>query len=310
MISVQRNERGRIWRPCEDMIISMTGFGRAETCRDGHNITVEIRSVNHRYLDISLHMPRIFTKFESDVRKILQRYLIRGKVDVNISYKVEGLSNTALHYNADFARQYIQYFEQMKEEFGIENDMTVSVMSKLPDVFTLEETPVDEEMVWDQIRETLENAAEKIRCAREAEGETLKQDILAKLDILWKDAGLVEERYPQIIEEYRSRLLAKLSEIKSDTTIDDARLASELVLYSDKLCTDEETVRLKSHIQTMQKALTEGGEVGRRLDFIAQEMNREANTILSKANDLKTSNIGIEMKTCIEKIREQIQNIE
>lgn len=292
------------------MIISMTGFGRAEAKENGYTITAEIRSVNHRYLDLNMHMPRRFTKFEADIRKIIQEYLIRGKVDINITYKDEGLADTSLQYNSDFAKQYIQYFEQMHEEFGIENDITVSKLAGFPDVFTIEEDTADEERIRSLIETAVRNAAEQIKAARTAEGETLRIDITAKLDILLKDVQLVEERYPQIIEEYRQKLLAKLAEVKADTTIDDARLASELVLYSDRLCTDEETVRLKSHILTMKQTLEAGGEVGRRLDFIAQEMNREANTILSKANDLKTSEIGIEMKTNIEKIREQIQNIE
>lgn len=292
------------------MIISMTGFGRAETSENGHTLTAEIRSVNHRYLDISLHMPRRFNKFEAVIRKILQEYLKRGKIDVNLSYKNEGLSDTSLHYNADFAKQYVHYFNQMHDEFGIENDLTVSKLAALPDVFTLEESETNEEELLRITERALREAAEQLRAARQTEGEALKNDIIGKLDVLYKDAELVEERYPQIIEEYRARLLEKLAEVKADTTIDDARLAAELVIYSDRLCTDEETVRLKNHIMTMKQTLLDGGETGRRLDFIAQEMNREANTILSKANDLKTSNIGIEMKTNIEKIREQIQNIE
>ena len=292
------------------MIISMTGFGRAETTGNGLTITAEIRSVNHRYLDLSLHMPRKFNKFESVIRKILQEYVTRGKVDVSLSCKNESLSDTSLRYNAEFAAQYVRYFEQMNTEFGIENDLTASKLAALPDVFTLEESETDEEILLELTEKALRSAAEQLKAARIAEGEALKNDMISKLDLLFADAEQVEERYPQIIAEYRERLLNKLAEVKADTTIDDARLAAELVIYSDRLCTDEETVRLKSHILTMKQTLTQGGETGRRLDFIAQEMNREANTILSKANDLKTSNIGIEMKTNIEKIREQIQNIE
>ena len=292
------------------MITSMTGFGRYEAEKEGIKITAEIKSVNHRYLDISTHIPRRFSRFDSDVRKTLQKYMSRGKVDVSISFRDDALAALGLKYNKELAEKYMEYFSEMAEEFGIENDITASKLGQLPEIFTMQDTEDDEDQLRELITGAVEKAAEAFRETRVREGEALKNDLLGKLDTLLANVGEVEKRYPEIIEEYRQKLLEKLAEVKADTSIDEGRLAAELVIYSDRLCTDEETVRLRNHILTMKKVLEDGGEVGRRLDFMAQEMNREANTILSKANDFRTSKLGIAMKTDIEKIREQIQNIE
>ena len=292
------------------MITSMTGFGRFEAGDENRKVTVEIKSVNHRYLDINLHMPRRFNMFDAEIRKILQQYMSRGKVDVNISYKDEASKAAGLTYNSGLAEMYMNYCKEMAEQFGIENDVTVAKLASFPEVFTMEDTEWDDEALWELIREALCNAAQAFSESRRREGEALKTDLIAKLDGMLTGVDRIEERYPQIIAEYKEKLLAKLAEIKADTSIDDSRLAAELVLYSDKLCTDEETVRLRNHITSMREVLVKGGEAGRKLDFMAQEMNREANTILSKANDFRTSEIGIAMKTDIEKVREQIQNIE
>ena len=292
------------------MITSMTGFGRYEVQAEGKKITVEIKSVNHRYLDLSVHMPRRFNMFESDIRKLLTAYMVRGKVDVNITYKDESYAAAGLCYNKELAGKYMEYFRAMADDFGLENDMTVSKLAAFPDVITEEDISDDEEELFVIIKEAVCGAASAFKEAREKEGEALKSDLIGKLDNMLLNVDEVEKRYPEIIAEYKERLLAKLSEVKADTQIDDSRLAAELVIYSDKLCTDEETVRLRNHIVTMKQALIKGGEIGRRLDFMAQEMNREANTILSKANDLRTSQTGIALKTDIEKVREQIQNIE
>ncbi len=292
------------------MITSMTGFGRSEVVKDQKKITVEIKSVNHRYLDIGLHMPRRLNLFDSEIRRLLQQYLKRGKVDVNISYKDEGSAEAGLKYNAGLAAMYAGYIKEIGSEFGADTDFTALQLARLPDVLTMEDPETDEEELLVLVEEAVSKAAQALVKTRQAEGEALKEDLLKKLDVLYENAVHVEERYPQIIEEYRTKLLAKLAEVKADTAIDDSRLAAELVLYSDRLCTDEETVRLKNHIAAMRQTLEKGGEAGRKLDFMAQEMNREANTILSKANDFRTSELGIALKTDIEKIREQIQNIE
>ena len=292
------------------MINSMTGFGRAEVSDTSRKFIVEIKSVNHRYLDFNIRMPKKFCFFENAIRNTLKEYMQRGKVDVFVTYEDFTQSRISLHYNKEIAAQYLQHLQQMSEDFGLDNDVRVSTLSRYPEVFTMEEVDADEEELWQLLEDALRQAAKQFVHAREMEGEPLKQDLLGKLEYLASQVRLVEERGPEILKEYRTKLENKMRELLEDTQIDENRIAAEVVIFSDKMCTDEETVRLGSHINTMKKALSDGKNIGRKLDFIAQEMNREANTILSKANDLETSNIAIELKTEIEKIREQIQNIE
>lgn len=292
------------------MIKSMTGFGRAEVADADRKFIVEIKSVNHRYLDFNIRMPKKFCFFESAIRSTLKEYMQRGKVDVFITYEDLTQSRVALCYNREIAAQYLEYLKQMSEEFQLDNDIRVSTLSRYPEVFTMEEVDVDEEELWHVLEAAIREAAENFAKSRNLEGESLKKDLLEKLAYLDSQVELVVKRGPEIMQEYRRKLESKLREILEDTQIDENRVAAEMVIFSDKMCTDEETVRLRSHIHTMEAALKDGTNVGRKLDFIAQEMNREANTILSKANDLETSNIAIELKTEIEKIREQIQNIE
>ena len=216
----------------------------------------------------------------------------------------------SVKYNEALAAEYLRYLNQMSETFGLENDVRVSVLSRYPEVFTMEEQTEDEEELWNGLKEALEGAFAQFVETRQTEGRNLKQDILSKLDNLSKEIVYIEERSPQIIAEYRAKLEDKMKELLADTQIEESRIAAEVILFADKICTDEEVVRLKSHIRHMRDTLEEKDEIGRKLDFIAQEMNREANTILSKANDLETSNHAISLKTEIEKIREQIQNIE
>ena len=292
------------------MIKSMTGFGRCENHQGDKKFTVEMKAVNHRYFDVNIKMPKKFSFFESAIRNVLKNYVQRGKVDVFITYEDFAEENVALKYNESIAAEYLKYFRQMSEKFGLDDDIRVSTLGRCPEVFTMEEQDIDEKALWETLETALKGACEQFVAAREREGEALKADILDKLDRMNENVSLVEERYPQIIAEYRKKLEDKVHELLTDAQTDESRLASEVVLFADKICTDEETVRLRSHISTMKEALIAGGSIGRKLDFIAQEMNREANTILSKANDLTTSNIAIDLKTEIEKVREQIQNIE
>ena len=292
------------------MIKSMTGFGRCENHQGDKKFTVEMKAVNHRYFDVNIKMPKKFSFFESAIRNVLKNYVQRGKVDVFITYEDFAEENVALKYNESIAAEYLKYFRQMSEKFGLDDDIRVSTLGRCPEVFTMEEQDIDEKALWETLETALKGACEQFVAAREREGEALKADILDKLDRMNENVSLVEQRYPQIIAEYRKKLEDKVHELLADAQIDESRLASEVVLFADKICTDEETVRLRSHISTMKEALIAGGSIGRKLDFIAQEMNREANTILSKANDLTTSNIAIDLKTEIEKVREQIQNIE
>lgn len=292
------------------MIKSMTGFGRAEVADTDRKFIVEIKSVNHRYLDFNIRMPKKFCFFENAIRNILKEYMQRGKVDVFVTYEDYTEGRLALRYNAEIASQYLKYLKQMSEEFGLDNDIRVSTLSRYPEVLTMEDVDADEEELWAALEKALREAASQFAESRSIEGESLQKDILAKLEYLESQVALVEERGPEILKEYRAKLENKMRELLENTQIDENRIAAEVVLFADKMCTDEETVRLRSHIKTMAQALQGGSSIGRKLDFIAQEMNREANTILSKANDLETSNIAIELKTEIEKIREQIQNIE
>ena len=285
------------------MIKSMTGFGRCEVQKDSRKFTVELKSVNHRYLDVNIRMPKKLNFFETAIRNLLKSYANRGKVDIFIA-------QVAVKYNAVLAGEYLKYLKQMEEEFGLENDIRVSTLSRYPEVFTMEEQSEDEEELWNGLKEALEGAFGQFVRTRQTEGENLKRDILAKLDRLNELTAHIEERSPQIVSEYRAKLEEKMKELLADTQIEESRIAAEVILFADKICTDEEVVRLKSHISHMRNTLDEKDEIGRKLDFIAQEMNREANTILSKANDIEVSDYAISLKTEIEKIREQIQNIE
>ena len=292
------------------MIKSMTGFGRCEVLKDSRKFTVELKSVNHRYLDVNIRMPKKLNFFETSIRTLLKSYADRGKVDIFITYEDLSQSQVSVKYNAALAAEYLKYLNQMAEEFSLDNDVRVSTLSRYPEVFTMEECSEDEDELWNGLKEALEGAFSQFVEMRTKEGERLKEDILLKLDLLSEQIRFIEERSPQIIAEYRTKLEEKMRELLEDTQIDDNRIAAEVILYADKICTDEEVVRLKSHIQHMKETLEESNGIGRKLDFIAQEMNREANTILSKANDLDISNRAISLKTEIEKIREQIQNIE
>ena len=292
------------------MIKSMTGFGRCEIADNNRKFTVEMKSVNHRYLDVNIKMPKKLNFFESAIRGELKNYISRGKVDVFITYEDFSEDNSTVRYNKEVAEEYLKYLRQMVEDFGLDDDIRVSTLSKYPEVFTMEEQGVDEDELWKELRKAVAGAAEMFVQTRIAEGEHLKDDLIEKLDGMLTLVDLVAERSPQIVGEYRQKLEDKVRELLGDNTLDEGRLLTEVTIFADRICVDEEIVRLRSHIETTKRTLLEGGSIGRKLDFIAQEMNREANTILSKANDLEISNCAIELKTEIEKVREQIQNIE
>ena len=292
------------------MIKSMTGFGRSEIERGNRKITVEIKSVNHRFLENSIKMPKKLNIFEARIRDTIKKYASRGKIDVFITYEDNSESNVSLKFNESIAREYMNIFRQMEERFNIRNDITVGALSRYPEVITMEESQEDEEELWNFINEAIEEACKWLADTRIIEGENLKNDLLLKLDHMEELVSYIETKNPQIIEDYKKKLEAKMEEILSDADIDKNRIASEVIIYADKVCVDEETVRLRSHIEHARKCLNEDGGIGRKMDFIAQEMNREANTTLSKANNIEISNAAIDLKTEIEKIREQIQNIE
>lgn len=292
------------------MIKSMTGFGRAEYADVNRKFTVEIKSVNHRYLDMAIKMPKKLNFFEAAIRNELKTSIQRGKVDVFITYEDYTENNVGIKYNKDVAEEYLKYLKQMSEEFDLDFDIRVSTLSRYSEVFTMDESEIDEDEIWAGLKKAIQGAADKFVEARIKEGENLKNDLIDKLDDMLSHVAYIKERAPEIIAEYKKGLEEKIKELLGDTKVDEGRLLTEVAIFADKVCIDEEIVRLTSHIETTKKTLIEGGSIGRKLDFIAQEMNREANTILSKANDLATSNHAIELKTEIEKVREQIQNIE
>lgn len=292
------------------MIKSMTGFGRCELLEGSRKFTVEMKSVNHRYLDVNIKMPKKLNFFESSIRGELKNYIQRGKVDIFISYEDFSETNGCVKYNKEIASEYLTYLQQIAEDFNLENDIRVSTLSRYPEVFTMEEQEEDEEELWKELSKALKQAAEAFVETRIREGENLKNDLIEKLDGMLAHVAFIKERSPQIIADYKQRLYDKVQDLLNDAQVDESRLLTEVTIFADKVCVDEELVRLQSHIEATKAALIEGGSVGRKLDFIAQEMNREANTILSKTTDLEVSNRAIELKTEIEKVREQIQNIE
>ena len=295
------------------MVCSMTGYGRCEVADEKHKFTVEMKSVNNRYLDINIKMPKKFNALESQIRTELKKYIKRGKVDVFISYEDFSETDTRVKYNKEIAGEYLNYLRQMAEDFGIDNDIRVSTLSKYPDVFSMEDADYDEEEIWESLKKAVDGAGEEFAAARQKEGEFLKKDLEEKLSGMLESVDFITERSPVIIEEYRNRLRDKVKELLEDKAIDENRLIMEVTLYADKVSVDEELVRLRSHIGAMRDELSKGDEkdgIGRKLDFLAQEMNRESNTILSKSTDLEISDRGILLKTDVEKVREQIQNIE
>lgn len=292
------------------MIKSMTGFGRYEHTTSESKISVEMKAVNHRYLDLSIKMPRKLNFLEADIRNLLKEYIQRGKVDVFINYEDYTEESLCLKYNHGLAAEYMQTFAAMKEQFGISAEVSATTLARFPEVLTMEQMPADENRQWQVLSGAVKAAAGRLVEARIGEGGKLRADLLQKLDYMEELVAFIEQYSPGIVTQYRKRLEEKVKELLTGTAIEEGRIAAEVAIYADKICVDEETVRLKSHIDSTRKELLAGGGVGRKLDFIAQEMNREANTILSKANDMEVSGKAIALKTEIEKIREQIQNIE
>lgn len=292
------------------MIKSMTGFGRCEVQEGDRKITVEIKAVNHRYLDFNLKMPKKLNFFEASIRNELKNHMQRGKVDIFISYEDYTESNLCVKYNRELAAEYMGHLKNMAADFSLDNDIRVSTLSRYPEVLIMEEQTINEEELWNLLRKALTGAADSFVESRIKEGENLCNDLLKKLAGMKINVDFITARSPQIVADYRQKLEEKVRALLEDTQIDENRLLMEVTLFADKSCVDEELVRLCSHMEATKATLETGGGIGRKLDFLAQEMNREANTILSKAGDLEVTNCAIELKTEIEKIREQIQNIE
>ena len=292
------------------MIKSMTGYGRSVETVNGREFTVEIRSVNNRYLDCSVRLPRAVSFAEEAVKQAVKQSVSRAKVDVFISMRSEGAEETQVSLNRGVLEGYLQAMHQMVAEFGVKDDISVSTVSRLPEVFTIERPDVDEEQLQSDLLRVVAQALESYDAMRLTEGQALDRDLRSRGETILELVAQVEQGNAQTVVDYRARLEAKLKEVLANTTIDEGRILTEAAIFADKVAVDEETVRLRSHLQQMNTMLTGGGAVGRKLDFLLQEMNREANTIGSKCTDVKLARIVVDIKAELEKIREQTQNIE
>lgn len=294
------------------MVKSMTGFGRASSDeKSDRNFSIEIKSVNHRYLDINARMPKTFMALEEKMRRLISEKLTRGKVDVFVSFKDYSKSQGRAKINLDFARSYAKCLDELKKEFSdIEDDIKLSMIAKHPEVIVIEEKEADLDKLWEEMKVVLEKAIDSILYMRLSEGEKLAKDILDKCDKIESLVNFIESKSSIIVENHRNKLKEKIKDLLGDVNIDENRLAMEVVIFADKATIDEEIIRLKSHISQLRESLSFKESIGRKLDFLVQEMNREANTIASKSTDLEITNSVIEIKNIIEKIREQVQNIE
>ena len=292
------------------MVRSMTGYGKGFAENSEARVTIEMKSVNHRYLDLSIKLPKKLNFLESSVRNKISESIFRGKVDVYITLNEHSDACYQVSINDAMAQKYLDSISAMATKLGVDNDMKASNIVRLPDVIELEETDSDEDSLKELVFEALSQCIDQFVQSRITEGERLEKDLIAKMDEMIALVDKLEKRSTIIIEEYRNRITTKIHELLEDTKIDESRIAQEVTMYADKVCIDEEMVRLKSHVAETRSVFDLDKEVGRKLDFLAQELNREANTILSKSTDVEIADIGITLKTLIEKVREQIQNIE
>ncbi len=292
------------------MLRSMTGYGREQLVLDGREITVEIRSVNHRYYEFSARIPRIYGYLEEKLKSFVKGSISRGKIEVNVTVNnLEG-RDVAVNIDSNLARNYLKALRETNESLGLKDDITLSVMTRFADIFTVQKVQEDEEAIWNDVRTVAEKALEKFVNMRETEGESLKNDLLIKLSNIENTLAKVEEQAPQTVVSYREKLYSRLKEVLGDTNIDEQRVLTEAAIFAEKIAIDEETVRLRSHISQFRDLMEEDGPVGRKLDFLVQEFNREINTTGSKAQDVLITKCVVDMKSEVEKIREQIQNIE
>ena len=289
---------------------SMTGYGRSRQVLDGREITVEIRSVNHRYLEYSARIPRMYGYLEEKLKTFLQSSVSRGKVEVTVSIQNLTGGDTLVQINQALAKGYLDAMRSQAEILGLQDDLTLSVLTRFNDVFTLQKLEEDQQVIWSGVEQVATQALNQFLEMRRREGDRLKQDITQKLAVLAEHVAAVEEQSPKTVAAYRQRLLQKMEELLADRCIDQQRILMEAGLYAEKIAVDEETVRLKSHLDQFAQMMEQPGPVGWKLDFLVQEINRETNTIGSKAQDLAVTRRVVEMKSEIEKIREQIQNIE
>lgn len=292
------------------MIKSMTGYGRACRSFEGREVTVEVRSVNNRYLDCSIKLPRIYSYVEDQVKQLVKEHVTRGKVDVFITVAYTNGEEVKISLNRPVLEGYLAAMRTVAADYGVRDDISVTALTRLPDVFLTEKPDMDEEARAKELLETAQAALEQYDAMRTTEGAAMERDLCSRRQIILDLVRQVEARSPVTVAEYRARLGAKMQEVLASTTIDEGRILTEAAIFADKVAVDEETVRLRSHLDQLSTMLETGGPIGRKLDFLLQEMNREANTIGSKGNDLEQAKTVVEIKAELEKIREQIQNIE
>lgn len=292
------------------MVRSMTGFGRGEAREGGITVNAEIKSVNHRFLEFSLRCPRSCQFLEDTLKKTVQSRVVRGKVDLSLNVTFEEGEKEEIVLNRAVAASYVNALRELSSDFKLKNDVRVSTLASLPDLFTVRKQEIDEELLTRVVVAAVNGALDVFIAMRETEGEALKTDVLSRADTVLDRVALVEQRSPETVREYSERLTAKINELLGDHTVEEQRILTEVALYADKVAVAEETVRLRSHIDQLHTLFDAEGETGRKLDFLVQEMNREANTIGSKAQDVTIARAVVDIKAEIEKIREQIQNIE
>jgi len=292
------------------LVKSMTGYGRAVETVNGREFTVELRSVNNRYLDCSVKLPRSLSFAEDAVKQAVKQTISRGKVDVFITVHAEGASDVKVTLNAAMVEGYLCAMKQMVADYGVRDDISVSLLSRMSDVFTVEKPEVDEEQLLADLMSVVSKALQSYDAMRAAEGHALENDLRSRGNTILELVAQVEAGNGQTVIDYRTRLENKLKEVLANTAIDESRILTEAAIFADKVAVDEETVRLRSHLEQMNTMLTTGGAIGRKLDFLLQEMNRESNTIGSKCTDVKLARIVVDIKAELEKIREQTQNIE
>jgi len=288
----------------------MTGFGRAQVSVEGYNITVEIRSVNNRYFDFYAKMPRTFSFLEEKVKSLLSTEISRGKVECSLQIETTADESVIVSVNEPLAVGYVKAIEELAEKFEVKNDLTALSLARFSDILTITKAPVDEEDLWNKVKGVVKEALAEFIKMREIEGEKLKADVLSRADLIINNVAYIEERSPETVKAYSEKLLERMKTVLGDTQVDEARILTEAAIYADKVAVAEETVRLRSHIDQLHSMLDSNEAVGRKLDFLVQEINREANTIGSKAQDVDIARRVIDIKAEVEKIREQIQNIE